>query len=393
MALEGTLSDFGLADIFQLISIQLKSGVLTLSSGDEKVLVYFRKGKVINADASGGEGENRIGNVWVRTGRLTSGQLEEALKVQQETFQQLGHVVVNLGFLEEEELRQSLEMQVNETIYRLFRWTEGEYHFDQDADIVGMDGGFPPLSCEGILMEGVRMLDEWPIVESRIASREMVFKKLRPGSKVQVVEDGTEIDRMDDGALRELLGPGYRPDEFVPLTTKESVVYEKIDGKRSVQAIVDSVSLYEFDACKSLYDMAERAIIAEASQREILSAPARPGVRQIAPGLVYALYAVLIVWLTAAVATNRMNPLNYLTVPPPEALKADSLKALQFGLKLSRLKILLEAYRMREGRFPGSLDELASSGRFFAVEVIEFKEHGIRYRVVPGGYSLESHPQ
>ena len=39
MALEGTLRDFSLADIFQLIGLQRKTGVLTLKGGGEVVTV------------------------------------------------------------------------------------------------------------------------------------------------------------------------------------------------------------------------------------------------------------------------------------------------------------------------------------------------------------------
>ena len=41
MALEGTLRDFSLADIFQLIGLQRKTGVLTLRSKEDTVTVTF----------------------------------------------------------------------------------------------------------------------------------------------------------------------------------------------------------------------------------------------------------------------------------------------------------------------------------------------------------------
>ena len=39
MALEGTIKDFGLPDIFQLIGLQRKTGTLTLQSDKEEVTV------------------------------------------------------------------------------------------------------------------------------------------------------------------------------------------------------------------------------------------------------------------------------------------------------------------------------------------------------------------
>ena len=51
MALKGTLRDFSLADIFQLIGIQRKTGVLTLKSDKDVVTVSFVDGNVVAADS------------------------------------------------------------------------------------------------------------------------------------------------------------------------------------------------------------------------------------------------------------------------------------------------------------------------------------------------------
>ena len=51
MALEGTIRDFGLADIFQLIGLQKKTGVLTVrGEAGNLVTVSFEKGTVVFAD-------------------------------------------------------------------------------------------------------------------------------------------------------------------------------------------------------------------------------------------------------------------------------------------------------------------------------------------------------
>ena len=44
MALKGTLKDFGIADILQLIGQQTKTGTLNLKNKGEEVVVSFRDG-------------------------------------------------------------------------------------------------------------------------------------------------------------------------------------------------------------------------------------------------------------------------------------------------------------------------------------------------------------
>lgn len=79
MALEGTIKDFGLPDIFQLIGLQRKTGVLTLSNDKEQVTVAFENGMVVMADSDSKRLEDRLGNVLVKQGKLGKERLEDAL--------------------------------------------------------------------------------------------------------------------------------------------------------------------------------------------------------------------------------------------------------------------------------------------------------------------------
>src|SRR5437764_548006 len=85
MELEGTLRDFSLADIFQLIGLQRKTGVLTLRTKDDTVTVTFLDGKVVGADSLSHRLENRLGHVLIKSGLLQQDQLNRALEIQKET--------------------------------------------------------------------------------------------------------------------------------------------------------------------------------------------------------------------------------------------------------------------------------------------------------------------
>ncbi|HET7452598.1 MAG TPA: DUF4388 domain-containing protein, partial [Thermoanaerobaculia bacterium] len=68
MALRGTLRDFSLGEILQLISFQRKTGVLTVEGEEDTVSVSFLDGKVVAADSLKRRFENRLGNLLVRAG-------------------------------------------------------------------------------------------------------------------------------------------------------------------------------------------------------------------------------------------------------------------------------------------------------------------------------------
>ena len=59
MALEGTIKDFGLPDIFQLIGLQRKTGLLTLKNEKDQVTVSFENGMVVNAEPPSTTGTSR----------------------------------------------------------------------------------------------------------------------------------------------------------------------------------------------------------------------------------------------------------------------------------------------------------------------------------------------
>src|SRR2546428_5911816 len=187
MALEGTLRDFSLADIFQLIGLQRKTGVLTLRGTDDTVTVTFLDGKVVGADSLNKRLENRLGSVLMKSGTLTQEQLNRALEIQRETLQRLGFILTHYGIIPAEKLKDAIQLQIVQIIYRLFRWKDGEYHFSQETTIEYDRDNVSPIAAESILMEGARMIDEWPIIEKRIRSAEQVFRRKGSGHAIVVV--------------------------------------------------------------------------------------------------------------------------------------------------------------------------------------------------------------
>jgi len=116
MALKGTLKDFSLADIFQLIGIQKKTGVLTLKSEKEVVTVSFVEGSVVSADALHRRLEDRLGTVLVKSGRITETQLQEALRIQKNTLKRMGSILVENRFIDAVTLREALQVQISQMV-------------------------------------------------------------------------------------------------------------------------------------------------------------------------------------------------------------------------------------------------------------------------------------
>jgi hypothetical protein len=385
MALEGTIKDFGLADILQLIGIQRKTGVLTLDGEDDTVTVKFLDGHVVGADTRRTNLEDLLGSVLVRTGRITEAQLQETLRIQKSTLQRLGYILVKQRFISEEDLVEALRIQVTQIVYRLFRWRDGKYQFNP-ADHVEYDTEhFQPLSTETILMEGARMIDEWPIIERRIKSPAMVVAKTAAGEALDApVASLLETD-IDFGFQDASPGDGRAAKDEIRLTPEERDVLHMVDGTSCVQDLVDASPLGEFDVYRILYDLTNRNLVEEVVVPVATGvAPEEDTRGRWASGLLQVL-----VWALAALGlvTVPMNPWTPWRIAARGA-ETELLKTYESRSRIERIERGLQTYFMDRGALPPSLQALAETGWFPAADTVDPWGRPYAYRVDAAGYEI-----
>src|SRR6266852_2158507 len=178
MALSGTLKDFGIADILQLIGHQTKTGRLVLKSGHDEVDVLFVDGTVVFATQKARNKADMLGSLLRRADLINTRKLEEALTEQQRSLKRLGDVLVQQKHVDAEKLSQVMRLQTTETLYKLFRWKTGTYEFTQE-DVDAASAGFEPIRAEAVLLEGFRRMDEWPAVRKKIPWNDATFEQLK----------------------------------------------------------------------------------------------------------------------------------------------------------------------------------------------------------------------
>lgn len=358
MALEGTLRDFSLADIFQLIGLQRKTGVLTLRGKDDTVTVTFLDGKVVGADSLNRRLENRLGTVLMRTGFLTQDQLNRALDIQRETLQRLGFILTHYGIISQDSLREAIQLQMMQIVYRLFRWKDGDYHFSQETTIEYDRDHVVPITAESILMEGARMIDEWPIIEKRIRSYDMVFRKKLTDQEIVVSGDADEIDF--DGDITRSRRRGLS--DKIRISQEEKSIYDLVDGTMSVSDIVEVSRLPEFDTNKALYELLTRDLIEEVrgeSAAAVLAQATPVDEIEVAETPVpLPLVLFLVALALASLATSFRNPLNRIVPfmgglsPIAETRKAISLQ------RINAIGQAVDEFHDTRGQLPFELKEL-----------------------------------
>ena len=393
MALKGTLKDFSLADIFQLIGIQKKTGVLTLKNDKEVVTVSFVDGSVVSADALHRRLEDRLGTVLVKSGRITEAQLQSALKVQKSTLKRMGNILVENKYIDPEGLRDALQIQISQMVYRLFRWRDGEYDFSQEERVEYDTEYVSPMSAESILMEGARILDEWPMIEKGIRSFSSVFRhanvEIAAGAKGAVASK-------DDEAAR-----------GVTLNDQERRVHSLVDGRRTVQEIIDRCPLSEFDTCRILYDLITRMLVEEvaAARPKAAAAPAAaPSGRapRVLPKAILAVgYLVLVVGAAGLLArrgqTIAAGLFRSQTVVPylTPLIGGSEVRSIRDDIarsRMQRIDFAIQVYYLLNRGYPENLKYLVTAHLLRPSAILDPQGNPFEYQVLPGGYRIACAP-
>ena len=383
MALEGTIKDFGLADILQLIGLQRKTGSLTLEGTSGSVTVKFLEGSVVGADTSERAFEDLLGSVLVRTGRITEAQLQESLRVQKSTLQRLGYILVKHHFISDADLEDALRIQVTQIVYRLFRWRAAKYHFAAMDHIEYDSEHFRPVSAETILMEGARMIDEWPMLERRIKSPSMIFRKTEAGEALDVpVASVMDADVDLEGAASEASG--------LTISPEERDVLHMLDGEASVQDLADTSALAEFDLYRILVDLLNRNLI------EIVETAKATGVASRPAGLTRQVSLALQVLVFGLAALGLLSlPLNPLT---PWRLAARSretelLKTYASRNRMERIEQSVQAFYLEHGTMPDALSALCAAGYLAPADTLDPWGRPYAYRVDASAYEISGRGQ
>lgn len=381
MALEGTLHDFSLADILQLISLQKKTGILKLTGTDDTIAIGFSEGRLVTAESSAKRIDTRLGTLLVKTRTLSPDDLSRALEIQGQTLQRLGFILLKNGFCTADDLRAGLDTQIRKIVYGLFRWTDGDYVFDQ-MERIDYDHEFvTPVSVESLLMEGARMMDEWPIIEKVVRSPDMVFQRVPFGQSVVPAEDDDEVAEIGDSSVARRARE--RKDEPIKISRAEWSIYELVDGRRTVAEAIDRTFLAEFDGTKAFYDLVSRGLIEEARRTgiEISSMPSieipKPAAERSSLALV--LGVVLGALAVVGVVAQSRNPLNVVTIPPRRLAEVEAYEKALSLLRMRRLSEAVDSYFHTQGRFPESTDALVSGQMLPTSQLVDPWGHRYRY--------------
>src|SRR5438034_4353535 len=127
MPIEGPLRELGIHDVFQLLDLSRKTGVLRVTSElrHNAGTISFEGGAIIFAEIR--SNPHPLGALLLRTGKITEADLERARDMQerQGDGRRLGEILVSLGALTPRELERQVRFQIEEVVFEVMSWREG----------------------------------------------------------------------------------------------------------------------------------------------------------------------------------------------------------------------------------------------------------------------------
>ncbi|HWR83658.1 MAG TPA: DUF4388 domain-containing protein [Candidatus Deferrimicrobium sp.] len=259
MSLSGNLKTVSFPDILQLLAGGKKVGVLELKTQTRQKEVAFRNGNIIYA-SSINSSEDLLGNMLLRRGRISKSDLERAITLHKQTGRQLGTTLIDMNLFDKNDIADCLRLQIEEIVYNLFSWTEGDFVFHENVSPKNAPF-LVELNTMNVIMEGTRRIDEW-----------VEIQKLLPP---------------DDVLLAVARSPKINRDE-ITMSLDEFKVLALINGERTIPDLMNMSSMGEFVTCRSVYRLILNKLIEVVGKRE--EEPQQEDEEEVLLHLIYRLY-------------------------------------------------------------------------------------------------------
>jgi hypothetical protein len=239
MSLSGNLKTVSFPDILQLLATGKKTGTLECKTTSRQKEVAFKDGNIIFA-SSVNTTEDLLGNMLLKKGKISKTDLERAITLHKQTGRQLGTTLIDMNLFTKEEIAECLKLQIEEIVYNLFSWKEGDFVFHEGATPKNTPF-LIELNTMNVIMEGTRRIDEW-----------MEIQKVLPD---------------DDMLICIVKSPKVNREELV-ISLDEFRVLALINGERSLSDLINLSPMGEFVTCRAVYRLVNQKLLEVAGKKD-----------------------------------------------------------------------------------------------------------------------------
>lgn len=377
MALEGNVKDFGLSEIFQLIALQKKSGMLSVTA-DETMVIFFREGMLISTRDRRGELRDPLRDYLTGYGFLTHEETARIDKIQHETGMDLTEILLSEKYFSEDELTAIFIDQMQETMQDVLSWPTSYYKFKIGNQMLQGVKSFTSIKVEGILMESMRRIDEFPEMLRIFPSEKMTVRRLAMSA-----EKPPKLDR------------------------QEEIIYELIENEVRIEELVSIARMARFCTYEALKNLLEKGLLEigemPVEEAQEIEEPVAQVVKRRKMRVVPTFATILFLLASFAVGeylVPMLLPPGWSVArsaepagetPAGDMFVASNLGELNERLALEALREGIEVHMALKGSYPITLEILTVRNIIPPSLLDEAQKYGFVYRMLEEGasYSLE----
>ncbi|HTG00772.1 MAG TPA: DUF4388 domain-containing protein [Nitrospirota bacterium] len=222
--MQGNLASVRIVEVLQMLGLQRQTGKLSIRRGSENIDVYFKEGLIVFAAANC---KNTTGAIEVLLRRFCGIEdqgIEHVMNIVKMTAQPVDRILVREKMLDVKSFADCLRRHTETAVFKVMLWEEGEFAFEKADPPIFSNG--VQLKVDDLLLEGARRADEWSLIRQKITNFDIVFEPM--------------IANADELSTR-------------GMSETDLKVFSCVDGRRTIQQIIDMLYIGEFDVVKSMF--------------------------------------------------------------------------------------------------------------------------------------------
>jgi curved DNA-binding protein CbpA len=250
MSISGLLKYYPLYDILMDLQRSDSTGILEIRRDLIYKEIYYEKGVMLFASSN--SKEDRIEEIFLKTGKITIDQYYHAASIVAKDKKSQGKVFVDLGYLRPHEFIPAVKSQAEEIVLGLFVWEDGVVMFRETpmpANIIRLK-----LSASNLIFHGIK----------RIINPEY-FKHISPPLDTVLYYSIEPINLFQD----------------IVLSEKDKYVLSLLDGHLAMKDVLSISSLGSFQTLNILcallvtrmIDIKEKGVLDDRSLEDIIGEP------------------------------------------------------------------------------------------------------------------------
>lgn len=236
--LRGRLEDAHFPDLLLEISQRRGTGVLNLKRQKIEKEIFFQDGRIVFAKSN--DSDQRLGELLLRRGKVSLKHLvDSASKIVPGV--RLGTILVQEGYLKAGELYQGVIDQVEEIVYSVFEWTDGDYEF-QTGELPSKEVITLSISTPDIINIGIGRIWRWSWISKGVGALDTLYVRRREWSSI---------------ARKMLVTPAMQS------------MMEMLEEPKTLEDILESSRVNSYETCKLIWSLLSTGIIEKIPRMEL----------------------------------------------------------------------------------------------------------------------------